>query len=88
MCISTETLNEIEVALGEFTKITNNPLPLLKGCFPSLNFVRISARDIDEPPFRALEEYNLYLLDAREHCVQITSDTSMATGVVVAQRSL
>jgi len=88
MCISTETLNEIEVALGEFSKTTNNPLPLLKGCFPSLNFVRLSDKDIDEPPFRALEQYNLYLLDSRSHCVHITSNPSEATGVVVAQRSL
>ena len=88
MCISIETLNEIEVALGEFTKVSNNPLPFLKGCFPSLSFVRLSAKDIDEPPFRALEDYNLYLLDAREHCVQITSNPNEATGVVVAQRSI
>lgn len=86
MCISTETLNEIEAALLEFKPLTNNPLPLLKDFFPGLNFVRLSARDIDEPPFRAMEDYNLYLLDAREHCVQITSDPSVATGVVVAQR--
>lgn len=86
MCIAIETLNEIESALAEFTKITNNPLPLLKDCFPGLPFVRLSARDIDEPPFRTLETYNLYLLDASEHCVKLTTDPAMATGVVVAQR--
>jgi hypothetical protein len=86
MCISPETMIEIETSLAEFKKITNNPLPLLKDCFPGLSFVRLSARDIDEPPFRALEDFNLYLLDAREHCVQITSDPALATGVIVAQR--
>ena len=88
MCISTETLNEIEVALDEFSKTTNNPIPLLRGCFPALNFVRLLDQDIDEPPFRSLERYNLYLLDAREHCVHITSNPSEATGVVVAQRTI
>lgn len=86
MCITVETLNEIESALVEFKKLTNNPLPLLKDCFPGLSFVRLSASDIDEPPFRALADYNLYLLDAREHCVQLTSDPAAATGVVVATR--
>jgi hypothetical protein len=85
MCISIETLGEIESALLEFTKLTNNPLPMLKDCFPGLSFVRLSARDIDEPPFRALEHYNIYLLDAREHCVKITNNPDYATGVVVAE---
>lgn len=86
MCISVETINEIESALIEFKRSTNNPLPLLKDCFPDLSFVRLSASDIDEPPFRKLDDCNLYLLDTREHCARITSDLSMATGIVVAQR--
>lgn len=86
MCISTERLHEIETALNEFKAMTNNPLPLLKDCFPELSFVRMSASDLDEPPFRALDDYNLYLLDTREHCVQITNDPGLASGIVVAQR--
>lgn len=86
MCITPETLGRIEGALAEFKKLTNNPLPLLKDCFPDLSFVRLSASDIDEPPFRVLEDYNLYLLDAREHCVKITYEPEAATGIVVAQR--
>jgi len=86
MCITSATLDRIEAALTEFNKLTNNPLPLLKDCFPGLSFVRLSARDIDEPPFRVLEHYNLYLLDAREHCVKLTNEPEAATGIVVAQR--
>lgn len=86
MCISAETLTEIEVALEEFQKISTNPMALLRNCFPALSFVRLSASDIDEQPFRQLPNYNLYLLDAREHCVQITSDLNDATGVVLAAR--
>lgn len=86
MCISTETLSEIEAALEEFQKLSQNPMALLRNCFPGLSFVRLSASDIDEAPFRQLPNYNLYLLDAREHCVQITSDPGVATGVVLAAR--
>lgn len=86
MCISMDTLTEIEVALEEFQKISANPMALLRNCFPGLNFVRLSAADIDEEPFRRLPNFNLYLLDAREHCVQITSSLDHATGVVLAAR--
>lgn len=86
MCISLQTIHEIESALVDFTRLTNNPVPLLKNTFPGLNFVRMSARDIEEPPFRALDQYNLYLLDARDHCVQLTNELDHATGLVIAQR--
>ena len=86
MCLTPETLKEIETSLVDFHKLTNNPLPMLKECFPQLSFVRMSAADIAEAPFRALADYNLYLLDGREHCVQLTHDPAHATGIVVAHR--
>ncbi len=85
MSITIDTLHEIERALSEFNKMTSNPLPMLKDFFPGLSFVRLSASDMTEPPFRALPDYNLYLLDTSEHCVHITSDPGEATGVVIAQ---
>ena len=58
MCLTPETLKEIETSLVDFHKLTNNPLPMLKECFPQLSFVRMSAADIAEAPFRALADYN------------------------------
>lgn len=84
MCISTETMNDIELSLAEFHKLTNNPVSMLKECFPAISFVGMSASDIDEPPFRAMPHHNLYLLDGRDHCMQLTNDPANATGVVVA----
>lgn len=86
MCITAETMKEIEIALEEFHKISRNPMPMLKDCFPGLSFVRLSAADMSEPPFRSLQDFNLYLLDGRDHCVQLTHDPANATGVVVAYR--
>lgn len=86
MCISLETMHEIEKTLIEFRHQTTNPLPVLKDCFPEVSFVRLSADDISESPFRALDDCNLYLLDGRQHCVELTHDLSHATGVVVAFR--
>ncbi len=86
MSITIDTLHEIELSLSESSKLTGNPLAMLKDFFPDLSFVRLSVADMTEPPFRSLPDYNLYLLDTREHCVQITNDLSMASGVVIAKR--
>lgn len=86
MCITTETMNEIESSLIQFHQLSNNPIPMLKNCFPEMSFLRMSASDFDEAPFRSLANYDLFLLDGREHCVQLTNDLSVATAVVVAQK--
>ncbi len=86
MCISPEVLDEIESTLQQFDTLTPNPLPILRDCFPGLSFVRMSAADMNETPFRSLPHYNLYLLDGREHCVQLTNDPSHATSIVIAQK--
>jgi len=86
MCITIGTLEEITSALMDFKRMTNNPVPMLKECFPDISFVRLSARDIDEAPYCELDEYSLYLLDTSEHCVKITSNLDTASGIVVAQR--
>jgi len=87
MCISNETMTEIKSTLTQFGKATNNPVPILKDCFPNLTFLRMSDADMGEPPYLSLQDYNLYLLDGREHCVQITHNLEHATGVVVTQKN-
>jgi hypothetical protein len=79
-------MNDIESSLIQFHQLSNNPIPMLKEFFPETSFLRMSASDIDEAPFRSLPNYNLYLLDGRAHCVQLTDDLSNATAVVVAQK--
>lgn len=86
MCIAVETMQEIEKSLAEFHRLASNPLPMLKECYPDISFVRMPASDIDEPPFRSLTDYNLYLLDGRAHCAHLTHDLALATAVVVAPR--
>ncbi|HAF00126.1 MAG TPA: hypothetical protein DCO68_11910 [Methylophilaceae bacterium] len=87
MCISNEMMTEIQSTLTQFGKTTNNPVPILKDCFPDLTFLRMSDSDMGESPFLSLQDYNLYLLDGREHCVQITHNLEHATGVVITQKN-
>jgi len=34
------------------------------------------------------KDFNLYLIDGREHCLCLTNDYETATGIVVAESSL
>lgn len=59
----------------------------LRQRFPRLSLTRCDASDVDaETPFRRYPGFDLYLVDAHEHCAHITSDPERATGIVVARQ--
>ena len=39
----------------------------------------------DRTPVIETEQFNLYLIDGREHCLKMTNDYEAATGIVVAE---
>lgn len=61
--------------------------PALRARFPGFTFTRCDASDVAETPFRTIGAYDLHLMDARDHCVQLTDDPARATGLVLARRS-
>jgi len=65
---------------------TGNPLvPGLRKLFPYITFVRCSAQDMDAPPYRTSNKYQLYLLDRSEACIHLTDRLEDADGVIVAE---
>jgi hypothetical protein len=57
-----------------------------RSAFPGVTFTRCDALDMrGETPFRSYAQFDLYLIDARDHCVQLTADPVAATGIVLAQ---
>ena len=55
--------------------------------FPGVTLTRCDAGDMrGETPFRSYAQFDLYLIDARDHCVHLTADPSAATGIVMAKR--
>jgi hypothetical protein len=55
--------------------------------FPGLSLTRCDVSDLGvEQPFRQYQKFNLYLVDASEHCWRLTADPARATGVVVAAK--
>jgi Family of unknown function (DUF6129) len=60
-------------------------LQALRADWPELRFTHCSDDDICGPaPCLQTETFNLYLLDAREHCVVLTTEPALACGVVLA----
>jgi len=37
-------------------------------------------------PFRSYAHCDLYLLDGRDHCVRVTADPAVATGLIIAAK--
>lgn len=55
--------------------------------FPGVTLTRCDAGDMHgEEPFRRFDQFDLYLIDARDHCVHLTADPAAATGIVLAKR--
>lgn len=58
----------------------------LRSSWPGLHFTYCSDDDICGPkPVRESEKFNLYLVDATEHCLRMTNNPEVATGIVLAE---
>lgn len=59
----------------------------LRASFPGIRFTLCSEDDIHsgKPVFEA-EGFAIYLVGGSEHCLRLTNDYALATGVVVAER--
>ncbi len=58
----------------------------LRAEFAPLHFTYCYDDDIsDRTPVVETEQFNLYLIDGREHCLKMTNDYEAATGIVVAE---
>jgi hypothetical protein len=87
MAVSAEELTEIEKLLSG-PEAGASPLSELRRKFPHLSWTKCDASDVVETPFRSYPLYDVHLLDAADHCVQLTEEPARATGIVLAQRSV
>ena len=84
MGLSTQDLAEIDGLFAGADGETQ-AIEALRRRFPSLSLTRCDASDVDaEQPFRQYPAFNLYLVDAADHCWRLTSDPERATGLVMA----
>jgi len=86
LALSDEALTKIDAALSP-PDADPAALAVFRREFPTLSVTRCDASDLGvEQPFRQYRRFNLYLLDASDHCARITADPARATGVVVAAK--
>jgi hypothetical protein len=84
MALNETHLGQIEALLARSApdaELVGSLRRLLSG----LSVTRCEASDVaDEAPFRVFRHASLYLVDGSDHCWRLTSDPSLATGIVVA----
>lgn len=55
--------------------------------FPDVSLTRCDPYDMrEETPVKSITGFDLYLVDGRDHCVKITQEAGVATGIVLAER--
>jgi hypothetical protein len=81
--LSSENLATIEAML-DGPDATDSALKDFRQRFPGVSMTRCDASDVaGETPYRAFPRFNLYLISAVDHCVTMTRDPAMATGIIV-----
>lgn len=86
MAITIEHLREIDRLLAT-SQADGATVASLRGLKPGVTATRCDASDMaDEIPFRSYAHCDLYLLDGRDHCVRVTADPAVATGLIIAAK--
>jgi hypothetical protein len=84
--IQAETISRIRDLLNE-QGVDESSVSSLRGLFPDVHFTYCSEDDIHSGrPVEETEQFSLYLVDSREHCLALTTDPEIATGLVIAER--
>lgn len=83
MSLTTDKLAEIEALLGAPDADTS-VLADFRQRFPGVSLTRCDPSDVDgETPYKEFAKYSLYLVSAVNHCVTMTRDPAVATGIIV-----
>lgn len=84
MSLDQSQVNSIERCVATLAGGGMALLPELRTRFPGVTFVRCSAEDMDDAPYRKGNGYQLYLIDCSTACIKLTDDLGAADGIVVA----
>lgn len=83
--LTADKLGEIETLLAD-PNANSSILTDFRQKFPGVSLTRCDASDVDaEKPYKEFPRFTLYLVSAINHCVSITRDPSLATGIIVVQ---
>lgn len=81
-----EKLIEAIAERTEKTGLSESVLMDLRRQYPDLHFTYCMDDDIgNAKPIVSRSKFNIYLVDSREHCLRLTNDPAIATGIVLAE---
>ena len=83
--ITTEQVNEIAAKI-DILGVDEATVSELRQDYHPIHFTYCMDDDLpNNTPVIEHEAFNLYLIDGREHCLCLTNDYDVATGIVVAE---
>jgi len=83
--LTSENLAKIEAML-DGPDANESVLKDFRQNFPGVSMTRCDASDVEgENPYKIFPRFTLYLISAVDHCVTMTRDPGMATGIIVVQ---
>jgi hypothetical protein len=83
--ITMEQTREIAGKIAQLG-INESVLATLRQAYPGIHFTYCMDDDIpNNEPVLTHDDFNLYLVDGREHCLCLTNNPEIATGIVVAE---
>jgi hypothetical protein len=83
--ITQEQLNQIS-KLVKSGPVSEAVLERLRGSFPDIHFTYCMDDDVvGASPVFEDPAFNLYLVDSSSHCLTLTRDLELATGLVLAE---
>jgi hypothetical protein len=88
MSLTAAELDEMALLLADAAAAPGPAFAAFRSRFPGRTLTRCDAADlIGAESVRRLADADLYLVDGRNHCWQLTTDPAAATGVVLAARA-
>lgn len=83
--ISKSQIKEIASKI-DFLGVNETTVSTLREQYQPIHFTYCMDDDLpNNTPVTEHKEFNLYLIDGREHCLCLTNDYEVATGIVVAE---
>lgn len=83
--ITNEQINAITAKI-ETMGLSDDTVSTLRQHYQPIHFTYCMDDDLpNNTPVFEHKDFNLYLIDGREHCLCLTNDFDVATGIVVAE---
>jgi hypothetical protein len=84
--ITSTRLTQIAKTIERQQRVNGQILSQLRNDYPDLHFTYCMNEDIiDVQPVERRKTFNIYLVDGRAHCLRLTMDKEVATGIVLAE---